>query len=224
MAAGAYRTGGGSAAAAEAPDTRTERLVREITLGVGATGIRAGILGEVALASGPLDPRTAGVLRATARASRRTGAAIVLGGPAPVESVARALDLLAGEGADTGRVVVGGADPLARDPAALERLLARGVMLQFDMLGRYPHVRSRSDDTEVAQAVVALVRAGHAGRILLSQDVRTKLQLASYGGTGYAFVLRQFVPYLESLGLSRAEIETLLVANPARLLALAVPR
>jgi phosphotriesterase-related protein len=164
------------------------------------------------------------VLRAAAQASRRTGAAISLAGPIPGEILRRALDVLESEGADLARVIVGGLDPLAAETERLEQLLARGVYLQFDMLGRYSHVRSRSSDRDVAAAVVALVRRGHARRILLSQDVRTKIQLKTYGGTGYSFVFEQFVPYLRRLGLTGDEIETILATNPARMLTLAEPK
>ena len=44
-------------------------------------------------------------------------------------------------------------------------------------------------DEEDARAIVRLVDAGFADRILLSHDVFLKMMLTRYGGNGYAYVL-----------------------------------
>ena len=54
-----------------------EEIVRDITVGVGSTGIRAGIIGEVGC-SYPLSDNERKALRASARAQRATGAAILI--------------------------------------------------------------------------------------------------------------------------------------------------
>ncbi|MEV4182597.1 hypothetical protein AB0J28_14280 [Streptosporangium canum] len=139
---------------------------------------------------------TAGAVHASAA----TGAPISLGRSDDPATQQRVLDLLAEEGADLARVAVGHCDALSPRPDELEPLLDRGVFVQFDQLGRLPSVLSVSDDQDVATAVLELARRGHAERILLSQDVSTKSQLLGYGGGGYGFILRQFVPYLKMLG------------------------
>ncbi|NUR91825.1 MAG: phosphotriesterase [Nonomuraea sp.] len=192
-----------------------EGLVRELSVGVG--GVRAGVIGALPA----LDPGVPGernVLVAAARASAATGAAISLGRSGDALAQQRVLDLLAEEGADLGRVAVGHCDPLAPDPDALEPLLARGVFVQFDQLGRLPSAHSVADDQDVAAAVLELARRGHATRVLLSQDVRAKSHLLAYGGGGYGFLLQQFVPYLRMLGADDGLIETVTVDNPRRLL------
>ncbi|MFD0884983.1 phosphotriesterase, partial [Streptosporangium algeriense] len=136
----------------------------------------------------------------------------------------RVLDLLAEEGADLTRVVVGHCDPLSPRPDELEPLLERGVFVQFDQLGRLPSVLSVSDDQDVATAVVELARRGHAERVLLSQDVSAKLHLLAYGGGGYGFILQQFVHYLRMVGADDALIETVTVRNPRRLLTITTPK
>ncbi|MFF0865774.1 phosphotriesterase [Nonomuraea sp. NPDC003560] len=195
----------------------TEELVRDLTEGV--RGVRAGIIGELA-ALDPGVPAERALLVAAARAAAATGAAVSLARNEDPAVQQRVLDLLAEEGADLTRVAVGHCDALSPRPDDLEPLLGRGVFVQFDQLGRLPTALSVSDDQDVAAAVLELARRGHAGRLLLSQGVRAKSQLLAYGGGGYAFVLRQFVPYLRMLGADDELIETLTVRNPRRLLTL----
>ena len=48
----------------------TDVIVRDITVGIGDTGIRSGIIGEVGVQGEPLTPNELKVIRASARASR----------------------------------------------------------------------------------------------------------------------------------------------------------
>ncbi|MER6507511.1 phosphotriesterase [Nonomuraea sp. NPDC001636] len=203
--------------AAALAEELTEELVGDLTEGV--RGVRAGIIGELA-ALDPGVPAERALLVAAARAAAATGAAVSLARNDDPAVQQRVLDLLAEEGADLTRVAVGRCDALSPRPDDLEPLLGRGVFVQFDQLGRLPTALSVSDDQDVAAAVLELARRGHAGRLLLSQGVRTKSQLLAYGGGGYAFLLRQFVPYLRMLGADDELIETLTVRNPRRLLTL----
>ncbi|MDF5753104.1 phosphotriesterase [Spongiactinospora sp. TRM90649] len=196
-------------------------IVRDLTEGV--DGVRAGVIGELA-ALDPGDPAQSVLLVAAARASAATGAPISVARSADPAVQERVLDLLAAEGADLTRVAVGDCDPLSPRPDDLEPLLARGVFVRFDGLGRLPSVLSVADDQDVAAAVVELARRGHSGRILLSQGVRAKSQLLAYGGAGYGFVLRQFVPYLRMVGADDALVETVTVANPRRFLTVPTPK
>ena len=51
-------------------------------------------------------------------------------------------------------------------------------------------------------------------RLLLSQDVFLKMMLSHYGGFGYAYVLRHFLPRLKRHGVSDAAISVMLIDNP----------
>ena len=55
-------------------------------------------------------------------------------------------------------------------------------------------------------------------QILLSQDVCHDSQLARYEGGGYTYLAESFLPRLRAAGVSDAEIETMTVENPRRLL------
>ena len=204
-------------------ESLTEEIVRDVTVGAGDTGIRSGIIGEVGTEGSPLVPNEIKVIRASGRASRITGAPVTLHTSALLKEQPKILDMLAAEGADLKRVIVGHSNPIANDMAFMKQLLDRGVYVQFDTLGRNPSVRTRLTDTDVANGIVELIKAGYNDRILLSQDVCTKIQLKAYGGAGYSFIQEQFIPYLRSLGVTDAQINTIMVENPKRVLAFVAP-
>ncbi len=203
----------------------TEEIVRDVTVGVGDTGIRSGIIGEVGTTGQPLTPNETKVIRASGRASRLTGAAISLHTTAALHEQPRVLDLLAEEGADLSRVIVGHSDPIADDIPFLTSLLKRGVYIQFDVLGRPPLItRTRPTDAEVGRTIRSLIEAGYGDRLLLSQDICTKTSLKAYGGTGYSYIEQMFVPYLKQIGVTDAHLAAIIVHNPARVLTFAAPQ
>ncbi|MYU26447.1 phosphotriesterase [Streptomyces sp. SID8352] len=221
MGTGRHHPAWGGVRAGESAEELTEEFVRDLTEGVG--GVRAGVIGQLG-ALDPREPAERAVLAAAARASAATGAAVSLRRSADPGVQRHVLDLLAEEGADLGRVAVGGCDALSPRPDDLEPLLERGVFVQFDRLGRLPSAASASDDQDVAAAVLELARRGHAGRVLLSQGIDSKAGLLAHGGGGYGFLLQQFVPYLRMLGADNALVETVTVRNPGRLLTIAEQR
>src|SRR5262249_32540652 len=84
-----------------------DEMVRDVLEGVGDSGVRAGIIGEIGTGN-PMRPSEEKVLRAAARAQRATGVALNIhvstqAGPA-------ALDLALGEGVAPERVVVSHVD------------------------------------------------------------------------------------------------------------------
>lgn len=206
-------------------ESLSDEIVRDVTVGVGDTDVRSGIIGEVGTTGNPLTPNETQVIRASGRASRLTGAAVSLHTSSALKEQPKILNLLAEEGTDLTRVVVGHSDAIANDLPFLAELLRRGVYIQFDVLGRPPVVtRRRPTDLEVAASVVALIKAGHGKRILLSQDVCTKTSLKAYGGTGYSFIEETFLPHLKRQGVTDAQISAMVVENPQRVLTFVAPQ
>jgi phosphotriesterase-related protein len=66
----------------------------------------------------------------------------------------------------------------------------------------------------------ALFEAGFGSRLLISQDICTKIHLTRFGGEGYTHILENVTPMMERKGLGKAEIRMLCVDNPARMLTL----
>lgn len=206
-------------------ETLTAEVVRDITVGADGTGIRAGIIGEVGTTGSPLTANEVRIIQAAGRASRLTGAAVSLHTSAARREHMRVLDLLAAEGTDLTRVIVGHSDPLADDIPYLTSLLHRGAYVQFDVLGRPPVItRTRPTDAEVGDTIKALIDAGFVRQLLLSHDICTKTSLQAYGGTGYSYVELMFTPYLKQLGVTDAQIRTMVEKNPTRLLTFVAPK
>ena len=214
----------------------TEEIVRDITLGVDDTGIRSGIIGEVGINGNPLKPNEIKSIKASARASRATGAAISFHKGGTGREKLEVASILGEEGADLSRVVYGHSDWHAGEIPLLLEVLELGAYIQFDILGRvsapvarYPNNYDQvlnaaypaAKDVLVAEAIPQLLEAGYEDKILLSQDVCWKSQLKAYGGTGYSFIQEKFLPYLRTKGVSDPQIDKMMVANPTKVLTFA---
>ena len=211
-----------------------EEIIRDITVGVGDTGIRSGIIGEVGIQGGPIEPNEVKSIRASVRASLATGAAISfhLGGQG--REKLQTMAIMDEEGVDRSRVIFGHSDSSAADLPLLLELLEHGVYVQFDNMGRVGVPLDLAPRDEgigftlpltalVAEAIPKLIEAGYADRILLSQDVCTKVQLTAYGGSGYSYILDTILPHLRPRGVSEEQIHMMMVDNPRRALTFTEP-
>lgn len=173
--------------------------------------MRAGIIGEIACDRW-LTSAEERAFRAAARAHLRTGITVTTHAARwPVGL--RQLDLLAEEGVDPRRVIVGHCDTVP-DPAYHLALAERGAFVQFDT------IQGESEyDVEIRIAWIrALVDAGHEERILLSQDVCLRSNLRAFGGPGYAYVITGFRERLVRAGLAAPLVDRLVTENPQRAL------
>ena len=219
-------------------DELAARFIRELTVGVGETGIRAGWIGELGVGQPMygtfLDPPSADVdamspdeekvLEAAGRAQAETGAPISvhIWNWRPNRLGLMALDAIVRGGGDPTRVVICHLD-LNPDLDTALRIVERGAYAELDTFGlelyndaqgtRYPR------DEERIALTRSLIERGYLRQVLIAQDVCTKTQTTAYGGWGYAHISRHVEPWMRRAGLSDAEIRTLRVANPARLLA-----
>ena len=82
----------------------------------------------------------------------------------------------------------------------------------------------RAGEPKVVELIKTMLDEGHVDRLMLSQDVCHDSQLTSYGGAGYTYLQRTFLPRLAAAGIDAATIEKITVANPARILTLTAPR
>lgn len=197
-------------------DDLADELVREVAEGVRGTGVKPGIIGEIGTDKPWVSPAEERVHRAAARAARRTGLAITTHGVMSPVALDQ-LRILEEEGADLSRVVVGHADSYPVLDHLLE-LLRRGASVEFDFLGMSFTPQERHGEGRILALALELLGRGHAERLLLSQDVCHDAQLKRYDGNGYVYLAEAFLPRLRDAGVSEAEIETMTVGNPRRVL------
>ncbi|WP_019883963.1 phosphotriesterase family protein [Streptomyces purpureus] len=190
----------------------TEILVHEIRHGIGTTGIRPGVLGEV----GSHGDRPTGAerrtLRAAARAALATGLSVATHAQLGRGGLAQ-LDLLTGEGLPPHRICVGHQD-LLDDPVTHKELAASGAYVSFDTIGK----ESYQSDGVRLRLLLGLIDAGHADRALLSCDISRHAYLRTEGGQGYGHLFGSFLPRLRAAGVEEETIDLLTRRNPLRFL------
>jgi len=194
-----------------------DEIVVEALEGVDETGVRIGLIGEIGV-SGDFTADEEKSLRGAARAQKRTGLPLMVHLPAWYRHAHRVLDIVEEEGGALRHTILCHMNPSGADVDYQTSLARRGAFIEYDMLGMDywyadQQVQCPSDEDN-ARAIKGLVEAGFGDRLLLSQDVFIKMMLSHYGGFGYAYVLRHFVPRLRRHGVGEGSIQAMLVDNP----------
>jgi phosphotriesterase-related protein len=216
-------------------DMMVQSIVRDIEEGADGTGIRSGLIGEIGTERfGPGQPMTPGyfmALRATARAQQQTGAPVNIHPGHSPDSPLEIVQYLASHGADVTRVAISHIDRTVFMHEMRVELAKTGCYLEYDMFSfegwhQTRHVLSEENPVPVevpndagrVAEIVQLVHAGFIDQILISHDHCSKHRLFSWGGPGYAHILENIVPLLLDRGLSREQVDTIIVENPRRFL------
>ena len=200
-------------------DEATSFIVDDVGGGGVQPDVMAGIIGEVGISRSFTEAEEKS-LRAAARASRITGVPLSIHLPGWERLAHRVLDVVEGEGADLNHTVLCHMNPSHDDLAYQAALARRGAFLEYDMIGMdfyYADQRAQSpSDEENARAIRALIDMGHGDRVLMSQDVFLKIMLTRFGGFGYGYLLKHFVPRLKRHGIDQAATDLILKTNPVR--------
>lgn len=210
-------------------DQLADRYIDEINNGIGDTGIRPGVIGE--LGTGILiTPDEEKTLRAAARAQRETGLAITIHVHPGELKGHKLLDLLVKEeGVDPEKIILGHMDMVLtrRDMSFRERvdhiisLAERGRYVEFDLCGNttiYNIECGLPTDQQRAVAIKELWYRGFSDKVVLSHDQGLKHFLRSYGGWGYAYVPGFFQEMLVKEGIPQDIALKFITDNPARAL------
>ncbi len=190
-----------------------EMWVRDLTEGIEDTPVRAGFI-KLAVSDEGITPMEVRNLQAAALASQRTGAAIAshtIGGAL----AQREMDILEKAGLDLTRFiwVHAHAEPDTRLHLQAAR---RGAYVEFDVVGA-----EWQPQDELLDYVLALVKAGHADKVLLSHDAGwydpSQADGQPEGGIrGYTALIEEFMPALRARGLSEDVLRLMTATNPAR--------
>ena len=198
-------------------DNLADEIVQEFVEGP----VRPGIIGEIGTDKPWVTAQEERVFRAAARAALRTGASVTTHAVQSDVGLAQ-LTILEDEGLDPARIVIGHCDSHPRIEHWRE-IVRRGAHVEADFLGMSFTPLERAGEPKVVELISTLLNEGFEKQVLLSQDVCHDSQLASYGGNGYTYLQKSFLPRLVEAGVNAATIKTITVENPARLLTLRTP-
>lgn len=195
-----------------------EQIVAEVTEGMDGTGIRGGVI-KFGTGYNQISDIEEKVIRAGARAHRRTGA--VLHGHTEAGTMAlEQIEILRDEGVDLRRV---GLVHLTRnpDPWLHRKLLKTGAWLCYDGFSKIKYYT----DSVRTEMLLDLIEDGYLDQLLIGADLARRTDLHSYtGGPGLGYVAGTWLPRfreeLTNRGESAARVEqicqALFVDNPAR--------
>jgi phosphotriesterase-related protein len=200
------------------PEPMTELFVREIRQGIGETGVRAAIL-KCATDRPGITPGVERVLRAVAQAHRETGTPITTHTPTPPQPWGLEQQrIFEEEGVDLTQVVIGHSGGTL-DAEYHQAVMAKGSYLGFDHFGI-----GTFSLAERVESVRLLCELGYADRIVLSHDAMCHVDWFPPSLAGgwkdwrWTHIPEDVLPEMRRVGISDADVTTMMVTNPRRIL------
>lgn len=183
-----------------------EQFHRDLSVGVGDTGVRAAWI-KISAGDDGITPLEEKILRAAARAAARNGAVI---GSHTIKGrvVMDQLDIIESEGYRADRFISIHSQE-EKDFGLNLAVAERGAWIEYDHVGRAP-------DDEVAAVVLKALEAGKASQMLISHDLGWYDPALPEGGTQrpYTHLSDVMLPLLRERGVDEATIRQLTVTNP----------
>lgn len=188
-------------------DELTDSLVAEIETGSDGTSIRPGVLGEIG--SHGLEPSVNELksLRAAGFAAGRTGLSVATHAHLGQGGLGQ-LEILTATGLAPERISIGHQD-LCDDGAQHRSIAAAGAYVAFDTVGKV----SYQSDEQRLRLLLDLIEAGHANKVLMSNDISRDPYLVVNGGTGFGHVLGAFAQMLRDAGVDEPTMDLLYRKN-----------
>lgn len=199
----------------DVPEPLTELFLKDLSEGIADTGVRAGFL-KCAIEEQGLTSGVERVMRAVGQASAQSGAPITVHTNPHTQSGLVAQRVLAEEGADLTKVVIGHSGDTT-DVDYLMQLADAGSFLGMDRFGL--DVLLPFEDR--VATVLELLRRGYAEKMVLAHDAacfidwfdpEAKRQVVPRWN--FRHISEDVLPALLQGGASQQDIDTMLVANP----------
>jgi phosphotriesterase-related protein len=200
-------------------DWLAELFIRELRDGIDDTGVRAAFL-KCAVESHGIVGDIPRVLAAVATAAVETGAPVMVHTNAVARTGLPALEALTKAGVDPRRVVIAHAGD-SNDLDYLRAIADTGASLGCDRFG----IAHFNPDENRVQTLAALIAAGYAGSVHLGHDAACFYDFMAgnpfFAGEkpDYLHISNIIVPALLEAGVTSAQIDGMLVANPRRFFA-----
>jgi phosphotriesterase-related protein len=190
-------------------------FVRDITQGIGASGVKAAII-KCATDTAGVTQVIENVLRASARAQKATGVPISTHTWAAGRSGEAQQAIFAQEGVDLRRVIIGHSGD-SDDLPYLRGLMERGSTIGMDRFG-LEHFLSTEKRVET---LARLCAEGYAPRMVLSHDANCWSDMLTEDAKRrtrprwhYNHISDDILPALRKAGVTEDQIDQMLVENP----------
>jgi len=126
------------------------------------------------------------------------------------------LDFLTSLGLEAERQIYCHLDRAIGDLSVHKKLAYAGAYLEYDTIARPKY---HTNEVEIP-LILEILNSGFADRMLMSLDV-TGARLKGYGGVpGLDYILKEFIPELQSVGVDEKTINTIFIYNPAKVFSL----
>ncbi len=195
-------------------------FVREIEEGIGDTGIKPaflkcatehyGVVGDVEF-----------VLRATARAHRRTGVPIFTHSSVANRTGLAQQKIFRDEGVDLSRVVIGHVGDTT-DIGYIEEILAGGSYAGLDRFG----AETKLPNKDRIATTIELCKRGYARQLLLSHDTNAwsdhlpdvaRARNPLFKNARWGYVPEVVIPALLDAGVSQSDVDDMMINNVRRI-------
>jgi phosphotriesterase-related protein len=192
-------------------------FVRDIESGIQGTDIKAAIL-KCATDEQGVTTGVEKVLRAVARAHRRTGVPISTHTHAVSEQGLSQQRIFSEEGVDLRRVVIGHSGD-TEDLAYLEKLMSAGSYIGMDRFGLHQFMTTERRVATIAK----LCERGYAGQIVLSHDASCYIDWfpeemrSQFPDYNFLHISDVALPSLRAAGVPDEQIRLMTVENPRRI-------
>ncbi|MGG1679979.1 phosphotriesterase [Neobacillus sp. NRS-1170] len=195
-------------------DYMADLFVRDIEVGIQNTSIKAGFLKCATDAQG-ITPDVEKVIRAAARAHKRTGVPIMTHSHPKSGTGLKQLEIFLEEGVDPKRVLIGHTGDTDNMEYIL-KVLDHGPFIGMDRYGINRECTTENRNT----TVIELAKQGFANRMFLSQDYCCTLDWYPEGNAEkmnpkwtMSFVLEEVIPELRRNGVTEDQINIMMVDN-----------
>lgn len=202
---------------ADAESRLADLFVKEITEGIGDTGVRAGII-KVATGEGVMTDYERVVFRAAARASCITGTPITTHTEAVLGL--EQIELLTSMGVPAQRIIIGHSCG-STDHAYHCGIVDKGAYVGFDRFG----FEIILEDRVRAEHLAKLVARGNIDRLVVSHDcvcmlrgngIPPEVRAGMVPADRALHFTRKIAPMLNDLGVTSQQIDTIMIGNPAQ--------
>ena len=196
-------------------DHVAELFVRDITQGIGPSGVKAAII-KCATDTQGVTQVIENVLRASARAQKATGVPISTHTWAAGRTGEAQQAIFAQEGVDLRRVIIGHSGD-SDDLDYLRGLMRRGSTIGMDRFG----LDNFLPTAKRVEVIARLCAEGYAGQMVLSHDANCWSDMMSEAEKAqtrpkwnYNHISDDILPALRAAGVSDDHIDQMLVRNP----------